>query len=273
MRHATPAARLSPTLFVTLLTALCWSAPSFASTVTFDLFPLDPSGYYNGGDLAGGFTLDGKTFNNNFTDFGGGCCWDGWAISNHGDTTTPGFGNQYSSFSGGGFGGGGQFGVMYTDSANITLAAPETITGAYFTNTTYAALSMLNGDAFAKKFGGVDGNDPDWFKITIEGRLAGGATNSLDFYLADYRGDPADDYVVDQWTWVDLSGLGLVDELRFSFDSSDVGSFGVNTPTYAAMDFLLSVPEPNSALLCAMGLVMLARRSKRSRMTAGCEFR
>lgn len=286
MRHATPAARLTPSLFltrfatlsvtlsVTLLTALSWSAPSLASTVTFDGFPLDPSGYYNGIDLAGGFSLDGKTFNNNFTDFGGGCCWDGWAISNHGDTTTPGFGNQYSSFTGGGFGGGGQFGVMYTDSASITLAAPETITGAYFTNTTYAALSMLNGDAFAKKFGGVSGSDPDWFNITIEGRLAGNATNSLVFYLADYRfGDPADDYVVDQWTWVDLSGLGPVDELRFRFDSSDVGSFGVNTPTYAAMDFLLSVPEPNSALLCALGLVMLAGRSKRSRITKGLESR
>jgi hypothetical protein len=155
---------------------------------------------------------------------------------------------------------------MFSDTADITFATPESVSGAFFTNTTYAALSMLNGDAFAKKFGGVSGTDADWFNITIEGLLGGAVIGNQVFYLADYRfADSADDYVIDQWTWVDLSGFGLVDELRFSFDSSDLGTFGINTPTYAAMDFLVSVPEPNTALMFALGLAILASHSKRAR--------
>ena len=56
------------------------------------------------------------------------------------------------------------------------------------TNTTYAALSMRDGDSFAKKFGGPSGNDPDYFRLTITGKDSGGSTiGSVEFYLADYR--------------------------------------------------------------------------------------
>ena len=37
------------------------------------------------------------------------------------------------------------------------------------TNATYAALSMQNGDSFAKKFGGTTGNDADLFGVTLRG--------------------------------------------------------------------------------------------------------
>ena len=43
------------------------------------------------------------------------------------------------------------------------------------TNTTYTALSMLNGDSFSKKFGGSTGNDPDYLRLIIQGRDAGNA--------------------------------------------------------------------------------------------------
>lgn len=262
MRRATRTAQFT----LILAAALAWSIPSFGTTVDFESFALDPGGFYNGSDLAGPFTIDGATFYNDFTDFGGGCCWNGWSVSNHTDTTTPGFTNEFSAFTGGGFGGSSQYGVMFSDSADITLATPETVSGAYFTNTTFAALSMLNGDAFAKQFGGASGTDPDWFNITIEGVLNSVVTGSEVFYLADYRfADSIDDYIIDQWTWIDLSGLGVVDELRFTFGSSDLGSFGINTPTYAAMDMLVAVPEPNTGLLCAMGLAILGSMSRRSR--------
>jgi len=245
------------------------ATPAVANTVDFDDFALDASGFYNGSDLAGGFTLGNATFANNFTDYGGGCCWDGWAVSNRGDTTTAGFGNQYSSYAGGGFGGGGQFGVGYKDAADITLSSAEQVTGVYLTNTTYAALSMLNGDAFAKQFGGASGTDPDWFNVTIEGKLGGTSTGSVTFYLADYRfSDSAQDYIVDAWTWVDLSSLGTVDELDLTFGSSDVGSFGINTPTYVAVDFITSVPEPGTGTLLACGIALLAARRRRQTRTA-----
>jgi hypothetical protein len=37
---------------------------------------------------------------------------------------------------------------------------------------------MLNGDSFAKKFGGASGNDPDFFKLTIIGKNAAEQTTA-----------------------------------------------------------------------------------------------
>lgn len=273
MRPATPLLRpkLNPKLKIVALLAgaLCFSAPASAGTITFESIPLDASGYYNGSDNAGGFTTGGANFANSFTDFGGGFFgWDGWSVSNHTDTTTPGFGNQYSTYApGGGLGGGGQYGVLYDDFGNITLGSAQLLSGTYLSTTTYSALSMLTGDGFAKKFGGTSGLDPDWFNVTIEGFLGGSATGSVVFYLADYRfANSLEDYVVDEWTFVDLSGLGQVDELRFSFGSTDVGDFGINTPTYLAMDNLITiVPEPNTGVLLCLGGLILGRFARRER--------
>ena len=101
--------------FLSLLAdALFFSAPAHAGTIDFESFPLGAVGYYNGSDFAGGFTTGGATFANSFTDFGGGFFgWDGWSVSNHTDTETPGFGNQYSTYApGGGFGGGASIGIL-----------------------------------------------------------------------------------------------------------------------------------------------------------------
>ena len=256
--------------FLSLLAgALFFSAPAHAGTIDFESFPLGAVGYYNGSDFAGGFTTGGATFANSFTDFGGGFFgWDGWSVSNHTDTETPGFGNQYSTYApSGGFGGGGQYGVLYDDFGNITFGSAQFVSGAYLSTTTYSALSMLTGDAFAKKFGGASGLDPDWFDVTIEGFLGGSATDSVVFYLADYRfATSSQDYVLEDWTFVDLSGLGQVDELRFTFGSSDVGGLGINTPTYLAMDNLITfVPEPSTALLLCLGCLILGPFARRER--------
>ena len=113
------------------------------------------------------------------------------------------------------------------------------VQGADFTNTTYAALSMLYGDGFAKQFGGPSGNDPDWFLLTIYGTTATGAllSSSVTFYLADYRklsGQP--DYIISQWTPLNLSSLAGATCLYFNLTSTDVGLYGLNTPAYFAID-------------------------------------
>jgi hypothetical protein len=101
---------------------------------------------------------------------------------------------------------------------------------------------MLNGDQFAKKFGGESGNDPDFFKLTIEGEDASNnSVGTVDFYLADYRfADNSKDYIVDSWERVDLSSLKGATELSLEFTSSDNDpQFGLNTPAYAAIDNLV----------------------------------
>ena len=128
------------------------------------------------------------------------------------------------------------------------------------TNTTYAWDSILNGDFAATPFGGASGDVPDWFLLTIAGFDAGGgSTGSVELYLADYRfADNSLDYIVDEWIEVDLTGLGGVARLELSLTSSDVGQFGINTPTYFAMDDLTqAIPEPSAGTLFAIGLAVL----------------
>jgi hypothetical protein len=246
-------------------------ATASGAVVTFESVPLGapngPAGVWNGQAGGGGLTIDGANFNNSYTDFGGGFFgWEGFAYSNKTDTTTPGSGNQFSSIAGGGAGGSSQYALSFGDGASIKFASSIDLSGlgASITNTTYAGLSMLTGDSFAKKFGGISGNDPDFFRLTISGYSGGAATGaSVDFYLADFRfADNSRDYIVNQWTYVNFSPLGAADEIRFTYASSDAGRFGINTPTYFAIDNLLAVPEPSSSLLALLGSLALLRRRR-----------
>ena len=255
-----------------------------ATVVTFETFSLPDTGYWNGSDLSGtpGATgtfgetpyvqerdIEGLRFRNTYTDgFGS---WSGFAVSNRTDNTTAGFGNQYSAFAGSGAGGSAKYGIgfyaSYEDSTIIKLGALTDLAGkgASFTNTTYTALDMLNGSGFSKKFGGADGTDADWFNLTITGFSGGIPTgNAVDFYLADYRfADHSQDYIVSDWTFVDFSPLGSADELRFSLSSSDNGAFGMNTPSFFAIDNVLApVPEPSTAVAALLGLALCLRRKR-----------
>lgn len=200
---------------------------------------LPPESFYNGADAAGGFTSGDLLFNNEF-DFVFGS-WSGWSYSNTTDTTTPGFTNQYSAATGIGASGSDTYAVASTYTLPTITRDPTTTHGfrsIAITNTTYAALSMRQGDDFAKKFGGPTGDDPDFFLLTIEGvDAADSSIGKIEFYLADYRfTDNRMDYIVEDWTTVDLSPIASAVQLKFSLTSSDVGGFGMNTPAYFAAD-------------------------------------
>lgn len=226
--------RLLTLVFTLFFTQMLW-----AQTVAdFENFNLPPGSFLNdAGSVGGAFTSgDISLPNTYFPQF---FSWSGWAISNTTDTETPGPANESSSIAGSGAEGSATYSVSYQFGSSIMrLHHPSTVSGLYVTNTTYAYRSMLDGDAFSKKFGGVTGNDPDFFLLTIKkfsnGVLSG---DSVNFYLADFRfSDNTQDYIVDEWTWLDLSGLGSADSLHFALSSSDVGAFGMNTPAYFAVD-------------------------------------
>ena len=82
-------------------------------------------------------------------------------------------------------------------------------------------------------------NGEDFFKVWIIGEnMDGSQRDSLEFFLADYRfADNAQDYILNSWETVDLTGLNiLVDKVMFRFESSDNGQWGINTPAYFAID-------------------------------------
>ena len=215
---------------------------------------LGPDSADNGSSGSGGFSSGPVFLNNDFNpSFGS---WSGWSVSNGTDTTTPGYLNQYSSISGGGSLDSSTYFVAsaygYPELPTVTVADGFSFDSLMVTNTTYAALSMQEGDSFAKKFGGETGDDPDFFLLTIEGfDSSSNSVGTVDFYLADYRfSDNSLDYQVTDWTLVDVSSLSSASSLVFSLTSSDVGIYGMNTPAYFAMDQLvLSDSRPAPSLL------------------------
>lgn len=236
------------------LFALAFTFSLFAqTTATFENFNVPVDSFLNGSDGSGGFT-DGNIFlpNNFNTTYNS---WTGWAISADTDTATPSFNNQYSVISGSGVDGSNTYAVTFiSGQSTIELtgnAAGGVVEGFYINNGTYPFLSMRDGDNFAKKFGGATGGDPDFLLLTIKKSLDGQiGADSINFYLADYRdSDNTNDFILDEWTFVDLTSLGNVDELIFTISGTDIGQFGLNTPAYFCMDNLTTRDEVSSTNL------------------------
>jgi hypothetical protein len=253
--------------FPVLVAVLAFASPKLhAEIIGFEGKSLYSQGsanrYYNG-DLGDnttnsqGWQSGSAHFSNSFTfdsqlNFS---YWSGFAYSRVTAGNVPGYENQYAARPGIGSEGSEHYAVIYNAAvgdAVITFGAEVQLSTVDLTNTAYNYFSMRDGDAFAKKFGGTSGNDADFFKLELQGFRGGNLTNKFDFYLADFRAaNAADDYIVENWTRVNLASLGTVDSLKFALTSSDVGQFGMNTPAYFAMDRLefSAVPEPSSLLL------------------------
>jgi len=216
------------------------------TTVTFDDLTLAPNSYWDGSDSAGQFISNGVTFPNQYN-----TQWSYWSggfvYSNSTDITTAGYTNDFSAFTGIGANGSANYAVNY--GGNIDFGTEKVVSNIAITNTTYAALSMLQGDTYGKVFGSPndangtpDGtNGADYFRLLITGYDANNdSVGQVIFYLADYRfADSTQDYIVTDWQTVDLTPLGAIRYMNFDLESSDTGGAGMNTPGYFALDNLV----------------------------------
>jgi len=207
-------------------------------TIGFEATPLPAeNSYWNGSDgLSDGISEQNCFFPSLWDTSFGGYWAGGFALSNMTDSITSGFGNMYAAKAGSGHAQTAQYAVAY---GNNYFTLPQGIVESMqLTNNTYAHNSMRDGDAFAKKFGGLSGNDPDYFRVVFKGYLLGNEKpDSVTFYLADYRfQNNSEDYLLRDWTSVSLVALGNVDSVTYRFESSDMGDFGINTPTYFCLD-------------------------------------
>ncbi len=211
------------------------------TTSDFEQVLMGSDTVWNGSDESRGFVDGAAYFFNDYNSQWG--SWGGFSVSKTTDTVTGSWSNQYSSISGAGAHGSAAYAVVYGPSSilftNSTLG--DTLQGLMINNSTYAGKKIAVGDNFTKKFGGVTGNDPDFFSITFYGYNQNlELVDSLEFFLADFRfSDNTKDYILKDWTWVDLSKLGRISYLDIAFNSSDKGQFGINTPTYACIDSLV----------------------------------
>jgi hypothetical protein len=131
---------------------------------TFETFNLGVDTFKNASD-SDGFYHHGRFFPNRYNPQWD--SWSGWALSSKTDSITPGYLNQFSPITGSGIGFSKSFAVGNGNTV-VKLDKPEEISGAYFTNSTYAYLDMKNGSGFSKKFGGSSGKDPDYFIVKIK---------------------------------------------------------------------------------------------------------
>lgn len=228
------------TLLFTIFVSACYVQ---AQTIAdFENVPLGTDSFWDGRNdqQAKGFSSGHAFFTNKWDTSFGGFWASGFACSRKKDTIDGTFMNKYSAITAGGYNSSQQF-VIGQQRAIIRLtgaAAGKVAEGCYITNTTYAYTSMKNGDSFSKKFGGTSGNDPDFFLVHVIGWHNGVLKNdTVKFYLADFRSaNNNEDYIVNNWRWVNLAPLGNVDSVQLFMTSSDVGQFGINTPLFYAMD-------------------------------------
>lgn len=205
-----------------------WAGPDTKGTPT--------EGLYGGNDINGSFVSGSYQFSNSFNDQYS--SWYGFAYSNRTatdfNTITP---DQYNSVVGKGYNDSENFAVAYSSGEIKVLNKPvegDEIRGFYITNNAYAVntIAYAKPTDYAHKF-----EQGDFLKVIFTGHHADGTDAKVEYYLADYRSSKAaDHYYLDTWQWVDLRSLGKVTSIDISFDGSDKGGFGVNTPTYFCMD-------------------------------------
>ena len=196
-------------------------------TIDFEDVSLPSKGYLD--SIQGGLISKGFTFENSYL----GYFSNGFAVSSIVNEDTEGYGNMYATYAGSGASSSKNY-LLATNNAGVKLPSTAQLVSMEITNSTYAALSMKNGDSFAKKF---SGKDKDFFKVWVKGYASGKVKDSLEVYLANFQfTDTTQNFIQKEWKTIDLSKFVAIDSLSFKLESTDVGQWGMNTPGYFTVD-------------------------------------
>ena len=204
-------------------------------TIDFEDLIIPSKGYLD--SIQGGLTIQGFTFENTYLFDDYYKYWyfsKGFALSNIVNVDSAGFNNLYATYAGSGALSSKNY-LLATSNAGIKIPSTAQLVSMEITNSTYAALSMKNGDSFAKKF---SGKDKDFFKVWVKGYAAGKVKDSLEVYLANFQfADSTQNFIQKEWKIVDLSKFVSIDSLNFYLESSDNNiQSGMNTPSYFTVD-------------------------------------
>ena len=271
---------------ITLTAVALFHGVSFAQTVidfedVGSALAIDSA--FVGQDLSGGFVSGGLEFETDFdASFGS---WTGAAYSNR-STWVLGGASGFEEFQNGndtvvispdggsglGVDGSAAWGVLFGFSPNQTrfeVGAGQRLEELFINNTRTTANVLANGNSFSPPF-----TDGDRFEVVF---------NSLQIEVIDGveqitvlgSSDPvllADgDSIINDWTLVDFRGTAIEDAsvVGVEFISTDSGAFGINTPTYVAIDNLtfaaVAIPEPASwTILGLIGLSGCLVRKRRN---------
>jgi hypothetical protein len=176
--------------------------------------------YYNEGGFGGGFTYTAYT-----------------------DVNTPGYSNLSA------IAGKGKSGSVYLTS-NTNSFTPARITnlqsgkykftGAWVTNATYGYLAVKEGNDGGGEWSVIKGKftTGDCFILTATGYDSNDQSiGEVSVYLADFRNGKSD--VINNWSWIDFIPLASAEYIEFEMSSTDMGTYGMNTPSYFCMDDIM----------------------------------
>lgn len=110
-------------------------------------------------------------------------------------------------------------------------------------NNTQQMVSMMMAETSSTRFG-----QGDWLKLTVTGFLKGEETESVEYYLADFRGEkvgengvPEPDSLLTTWKNLTLTKLGQVDNIDFTLEASRGGIMLAQPMTFCLDDFIASI--------------------------------
>ena len=185
----------------------------------------------NGTFESGNFVFQQEV--SDYTAMGMGIYYSGSVVSNKKGATYDFYADSYKSAAGGAQS--GKNFVVWTSSYTgfdaVKLKNATVVPGMYVCNTAWVAEAVKNGVVMCSGRGAL--GEDDYFRLTIAVSLEGQpAGTPVEFYLA--KGKNA----VNQWTYVDLSTLGKVDELHFALSGTKTNQYGLTTPAYFCIDNL-----------------------------------
>ena len=214
------------------------------TTIDFEDLEVDSKGYWIGDttgiasegqwgatDYKGSFSTKTTTFENTLSVSSYGQSWMGFGYSTLADSTVDGvYTNEMYVYGTSGANGSKTFAIAYADSATITFDKATDLKSVMVNNSTYAYKVIRDGNEFSTKFA-----KGAWFAVNFTGFDANGKkVGETTYYLADFRNKKT--FICGEWTKVDLSALKGVKKVVLTYDGSDKGSYGLNTPTYVCLD-------------------------------------
>ncbi len=227
------------TFLVAVLFAI--SSAQAQYVIGFEDLEVPESGYFNGSVNHSGtlsqterfdYTSEVGVFRVYYTPENGYDYWSGTAYSNQTDLETADWTNfsAYADYpNGGGAEGTDNYAIGYMYNADtvsfqlVTCQCYPAILGMYVSNSVWAYRYMAGTDGSG--FGMYETGD--YYKLIFKN--LGSPEKIVEFYLADFTN--GNSYIIDDWTWVDLSTLGICISLEISYETSDPW-----TPTYYCAD-------------------------------------
>ncbi len=217
-----------------MVVALMCAFSCFAQVVDFEELTLEPNSSWIGADGTGQFTSSYLTL---YNDYSAGS-WQGFAYTNGTDAET----NYYTNLSscvGHGAGNSAYYVTAYIgldwmggtyDPIPVGMKINTTNSGNFAHRGAYFCMPVL-----LKKWVDLEyASNHFYYKLKASAYASGTLVGEQEIMLADFT--EGHSYMMDDWTYVDLSWIENADSLTFTALSNDAGEYGINTPNYFCMD-------------------------------------